>query len=395
MNGPLDGVKVLDLSRVLAGPYCTMILGDLGADVIKVESPGGNDDTRYWGPPFKNKESAYYLCTNRNKRAITVNLKTEKGRKIITDLVRQADVLIHNFKTGTMEKWQLGYEHLKTVNPRLVFCGISGFGATGPYKHLPGYDFIIQAMSGLMSITGTEESGPLKVGVAISDVLTGLYAAIGILGALHERNQSGLGQCIDLSLFDSQLSALVNVASNYLISGMVPKRLGNQHPNVVPYQPFETKDGEMVVAVGNDGQFQKLCTALGLPELSTDERFVTNELRLRHRESLEKILTNTFRQKTSAEWQDILNRAGVPCGPINDLKAVFDEKQIEARNMLVHVEHPTAGTVPLVGSPLHYSRTPVSIRRHPPVVGEHTKEVLQELGLQEEEIEEMEKENVI
>lgn len=395
MSGPLAGIKVLDLSRVLAGPYCTMILGDMGADIIKVEAPGGNDDTRYWGPPYQGGESAYYLCTNRNKRAITVNMKSERGREIIRDLAKSSDVLIHNFKSGTMEKWQLGDDDLKALNPRLIYCSISGFGQTGPYKHLPGYDFVIQAMSGLMSITGTEDSGPMKVGVAVSDILTGLYAAIGILGAINERKESGLGQSIDLSLFDSQVSALVNVASNYLVSGNVPKRLGNQHPNVVPYQPFETKDGKMVIAAGNDGQFQRLCAALDREELAHDERFKTNENRLANRDILEAILTDEFKQKTSTEWRDLLGSVGVPCGPINDIKEVFAEEQLKARDMLVNVEHPTAGTVPLVASPLKYSRTPVTVRRHPPTVGEHTDEVLQELGINAEEIETLKQKNII
>lgn len=395
MSGPLAGIKVLDLSRVLAGPYCTMTLGDLGADVIKVESPGGSDDTRHWGPPFQNNVSAYYLCANRNKRAITVNLKSEKGRQIIKDLVKQSDVLIHNFKYGTMEKWGLDYDSLKSINPGLVYCGITGFGKTGPYKHLPGYDFVIQAMSGLMSITGTEESGPMKVGVAISDVLTGMNAVIGILAALNERNQSGLGQSIDLALFDSQVSALVNVASNYLVSGKVPKRLGNEHPNIVPYQTFKTKDREMAIAVGNDGQFQRMCLAMGLDSLPSDERFLTNEKRLENREVLTSILSDAFKQENASHWQSLLNQAGVPCGPINDMEAVFDEEQIHARNMLVEVDHPEAGKVSLVGSPLHYSRTPVSVRKPPPMVGEHTEEVLKELGLKEYEINSLKAEKVI
>ncbi|PWA09999.1 CoA transferase [Pueribacillus theae] len=395
MSGPLVGIKVLDLSRVLAGPYCTMTLGDLGADVIKVESPGGSDDTRHWGPPFQNNVSAYYLCANRNKRAITVNLKSEKGRQIIKDLAKQSDVLIHNFKYGTMEKWGLDYDSLKSINPGLIYCGITGFGKTGPYKHLPGYDFVIQAMSGLMSITGTEESGPMKVGVAISDVLTGMNAVIGILAALNERNQSGLGQSIDLALFDSQVSALVNAASNYLVSGKVPKRLGNEHPNIVPYQTFKTKDREMAIAVGNDGQFKRMCSAMGLDSLPSDERFLTNEKRLENRKVLTSILSDAFQQENASHWQSLLNQAGVPCGPINDMKAVFDEEQIQARNMLVEVDHPEAGKVSLVGSPIHYSRTPVSVRKHPPMVGEHTEEVLKELGLKEYEINSLKAEKVI
>lgn len=395
MNGPLNGIKVLDLSRVLAGPYCTMTLGDLGADIIKVEAPNGSDDTRFWGPPFINSISAYYLCTNRNKRAITVNLKTEKGRHIIKELVKQSDVLIHNFKYGTMDKFGLDYETLNNINPKIIYCSITGFGNTGPNKQLAGYDFVIQAMSGLMSITGTEQSGPIKVGVAISDVLTGMNATTAILAALNERNQSGLGQNIDISLFDSQLSALVNVASNYLVSGKVPKRMGNEHPNIVPYQTFETKDAEIVIAVGNDSQFKRLCLLFELNELESDERYSTNEKRLDNRSSLKKILSNVFKQRTTSECLQLFNEAGIPSGPINDMKAVFEEEQVEARNMLVEIEHPTAGKIKLVGSPLNFSRTPISIRKHPPLVGEHTEDVLREIGFQEEEIHLLKKEDII
>lgn len=386
MSGPLQGIKVLDLSRVLAGPYCTMTLGDLGAEIIKVELPGGSDDTRYWGPPFQNDVSAYYLCTNRNKRAITVNLKTKQGKDIIKKLVKQSDVFIHNFKHETIERLGLSYEKVKDWNERLIYCSITGFGNTGPYNKLAGYDFVIQAMSGLMSITGTEKSGPVKVGVAISDVLTGMNAAISILAALNERHVSGIGQSIDLSLFDSQVAALVNVASNYLISGSIPGRLGNEHPNIVPYQTFEAKDRDIVIAVGNDHQFKRLCTVLNEETLAEDERFRTNEKRLENRKSLVAILSVLFKQKTAAEWQALLNESGIPCGPINDMKSLFEDEQIEARDMLVEVEHPEAGIVPLVGSPLKFSRTPTTIRRHPPKAGEHNDEVLRELGFSKAEI---------
>lgn len=394
-GGALEGIKVLDLSRVLAGPYSTMILGDMGADVIKVEAPGGSDDTRGWGPPYKEGESAYYFSANRNKRAITVNLKSPKGQAIIKSLVKQSDVVIHNFKNGTMEKFGLDYNVLKEINPEVIFCSITGFGATGPYKHLAGYDYIIQAMSGLMSITGSEESGPTKVGVAIADVLTGLYAVIGILGALNERNRSGEGQSLDLALFDAQISALVNVASNYLVSGNIPQRLGNQHPNIVPYQTFETMDGEMVVAVGNDGQFQRFCSLIGLEDLPKDERFRTNSKRLENRETLIPILAEKMKTKTSKQWLMILNEGGIPCGPINNMKELFQEKQVEAREMYTELAHPKAGTVPLVGSPLKFSRTPVKMERHPPLAGEHTDEVLGELGLSKDEIQKLKDENII
>lgn len=395
MSGALEGVKILDLSRVLAGPYCTMILGDMGADVIKVEAPGGSDDTRGWGPPYRNGESAYYMCANRNKRAITVNLKSEKGREVIRSVAKQSDVVIHNFKNGKMKEWGLDYANLRTLNPKLIYCAITGFGATGPYKDLAGYDYIIQAMSGLMSITGSKESGPIKVGVAIADVLTGLYATVGILGALNERNRSGLGQSLDLALFDAQVSGLVNVASNYLISDKIPERLGNQHPNIVPYQTFETRNGEMVVAVGNDGQFKRYCQAIGMEDLAADERFETNSKRLENREALIPILIEKMRLKTSEEWLSLLNENGVPCGPINNMAQLFQNEQVQAREMLVEVDHTTAGKIPLVGSPLKFSRTPVQIDRHPPLAGEHTEEVLAELGMTTEEIRQLKNQNII
>lgn len=395
MPGALEGVKVLDLSRVLAGPYCTMILGDMGANVIKVEAPGGSDDTRGWGPPYKEGESAYYFCANRNKRAITVNLKSEKGRQVIKSLVRESDVVVHNFKNGKMQEWGLDYSDLKAVNPKIIFCSITGFGATGPYKNLAGYDYIIQAMAGLMGITGSEESGPMKVGVAIADVLTGLYAVIGILGALNERNRSGVGQSLDLALFDAQVSALVNVASNYLVSGKVPGRLGNLHPNIVPYQTFNTRDGEMVIAVGNDGQFKRFCSVIGMDQLATDERFITNSKRVENREALIPILEEKMKTKTSQEWLGLFNEEGIPCGPINDMRQLFNEEQVNAREMVVEVDHPKAGKIPLVGSPLKFSRTPVKIERHPPLAGEHTEEVLYELGWSEEDIKQLKNENII
>src|SRR5690625_3373585 len=290
MSGALSGIKILDLSRVLAGPYSTMILGDLGAEVIKVEAPGGSDDTRKWGPPFKNGVSAYYLCANRSKKSVTVDQKTSDGIAQIKELVKDADVVINNFKVGTMERFGLDYKTLKKINEKIVYCSITGFGETGPYQHMAGYDFIIQAMSGLMSITGTEESGPQKVGVAIVDVLTGLYATIGIQAALIERGRSGKGQKIDLSLYDSAVSALINIGSNYLITKEVPKRIGNEHANIVPYQTFITKDGEMVIAVGNDSQFKKLCEIIEQPKLATDIRFQTNPDRVKHRLELVPIL---------------------------------------------------------------------------------------------------------
>ncbi|WP_085506120.1 CaiB/BaiF CoA transferase family protein [Thalassobacillus devorans] len=395
MTKALGNIRILDLTRVLAGPYCTMILGDLGAEVIKVEAPRGSDETREWGPPYANDVSAYYLCANRNKRAVTINLKSERGRKILKDLVKKSDVVIDNFKHTTMKKWGLDYENLKELNPQIISCSITGFGQNGPYNHLPGYDFIIQALSGLMSITGTKESGPVKVGVAISDILTGLYSAIGILAAINERNQSNKGQSIDISLFDSQVSALANVASNYLVSENIPQLLGNQHPNIVPYQVFSTLDGEIVIAVGNDGQFSRLCSLLGLEQLTNHPKFSSNSLRLQNREKLIDLISNKIKEKSTKEWNELLQDNGIPCGPINNIKDVFEDPQVKAREMALEVEHPTAGSVKLVGSPLKLSRTPVDYKRHPPLPGEHTEEVLTDMGYTLEDIEDLKGKNII
>lgn len=376
----LSDIKVLDLSRVLAGPFCTMILGDLGAEVWKVESPTNGDETRRWGPPFQNGVSAYFLTANRNKKSITVDLKTEEGIQLIKNLVKKADVVINNFKTGTMEKLGIGYETLNEINPRIIYCSITGFGETGPYKDMPGYDFIIQAMSGLMSITGDEKSGPQKLGIAITDVLTGLYATIGIQAALLERTRSGKGQKLDISLYDSAVSALINIGSNYLMSGEIPKRLGNHHANIVPYQTFKTKDGEIVIAVGNDNQFKALCDILEKPELAEDERFLTNPVRVKNREQLIPLLQNLFRKKPSTYWQEKCNENNIPCGPIQNLKQVVNDPQLDARGMFIDMEHPTAGPVKMIASPLKLSRTPVSYRFPPPDHGEHNPEIQTKYG---------------
>lgn len=376
MTGALTGIKVIDLSRVLAGPYCSMILGDLGAEVIKVENPEHGDETRKWGPPFRNGISAYYLCANRNKKSITINLKSRTGIEQVKKLIRDADVIINNFKTGTMEKFGLSYEEIIEINPKMIYCSITGFGETGPYKHSPGYDFIIQAMSGLMSITGTKQSGPQKVGVAIVDVITGLYAAIGIQAALIEREQSGRGQKLDLSLYDSAVSSLINIGSNYLISGNIPERLGNEHANIVPYQTFITKNGEMVIAVGNDEQFKKLCEVIGKPELANDLRFATNPNRVKNRNELIPILQRAFLEKETEEWKEKCDENNIPCGPIQNLKEVHTDPQLNHRNMFIDFDHPIAGPIQVIGSPLKLSRTPVTYRHHPPDHGEHNDEIL-------------------
>ncbi|MDY0395784.1 CaiB/BaiF CoA transferase family protein [Virgibacillus halophilus] len=386
MTGALDGIRILDLSRVLAGPYCTMILGDLGADVIKVEAPGGSDETRKWGPPFKEGVSAYYLCANRNKRSITIDLKSENGIQAIKTLANESDVIIHNFKTGTMERFGLSYDTLSAINPKLVYCSITGFGETGPYKNMPGYDFIIQAMSGLMSITGEKDGEPQKLGIAITDVLTGLYACVGIQSALLERQQSGKGQRLDLSLYDTAVSSLVNIGSNYLMSGKIPERLGNHHANIVPYQTFHTQDGEMVIAVGNDHQFRALCSILDLPGIAADGRFQSNPDRVQHREVLIPMLQNALLEKPTDIWLEACRQNKIPCGPIQNLAEVAQDPQLQSREMFATCDHPTAGKINMVASPLKLSRTPATIRRHPPEPGEHNNAVRQEFHIDQHHI---------
>jgi glutaryl-CoA transferase len=378
---PLNGIRVLDLSRVLAGPYCTMVLGDLGADVIKVESPEG-DETRGWGPPFAGAargESAYYLCVNRNKRSMVINFKTDEGRAIIHELAKQSDVLVENFRPGTLARFLLDYESVSTINPNLIYCSITGFGQTGPLRDRPGYDFMIQAMGGLMSITGEPDGEPMKVGVAVADLFAGQNAVISILAALQARTLTGRGQHLDISLFDSQLGMLANVASNYLISGNLPKRYGNAHANIVPYQSFQASDAWFVLAVGNDRQFEKLCGVIGNWKLVNDSRFSLNSERVKNREELVDLLKPIFLEKTANEWLSALEIAGIPCGPIHTLDKVFAVPQVEAREMLIHMEHTEVGDLKLVGSPLKFSNTPVEYKLSPPRLGEHTEDILTEL----------------
>ena len=374
---PLNGIRVLDLSRVLAGPYCTMVLGDLGADVIKVESSQG-DETRAWGPPFAKGESAYYLCVNRNKRGIVVDFKTAEGRDILQRLIQQSDVLVENFRPGSLARFSLDFESVSALNPNLIYCSITGFGQTGPMCDNPGYDFMIQAMGGLMSFTGEPDGEPMKVGVAVADLFAGQNAVIAILAALQARTQTGKGQHIDISLFDSQLGMLANVASNYLVSGDLPKRYGNAHANIVPYQSFQTSDGWFVVAVGNDSQLAKMCDVIGKQELVNDSRFSTNSARVKNRDELISLLRPIFLIKTVKEWLSLIGD-DFPCGPINNLEQTFSMPQVEAREMLTHVEHPTIGDLSLVGSPLKFGDTPVGYRLPPPRLGEHTEQVLKEL----------------
>jgi len=395
---PLSGIRVLDLSRVLAGPYCTMVLGDLGADVIKVESPEG-DETRGWGPPFAGEargESAYYLCVNRNKRSMVINFKTDEGRAIIHELAKQSDVLVENFRPGTLARFLLDYESVSTINPNLIYCSITGFGQTGPLRDRPGYDFMIQAMGGLMSITGEPDGEPMKVGVAVADLFAGQNAVISILAALQARTLTGRGQHLDISLFDSQLGMLANVASNYLISGNLPKRYGNAHANIVPYQSFQASDAWFVLAVGNDRQFEKLCGVIGNWKLVNDSRFSLNSERVKNRKELVDLLKPIFLEKTANEWLSALEIAGIPCGPIHTLDKVFAVPQVEAREMLIHMEHTEVGDLKLVGSPLKFSNTPVEYKLSPPRLGEHTEDILTELlGYSSEKIIALKKSGVI
>lgn len=382
---PLQNIRVLDLSRVLAGPYCTMVLSDLGADIIKVEPPEG-DETRGWGPPFAGGESAYYLCVNRNKRSMVVNLKTDEGCEILRNLAIQSDVLVENFRPGTLKKFGLDFETLHALNPKLVYCSISGFGQTGSLRDMPGYDFMIQAMGGIMSVTGEPEGEPMKVGVAVADLFAGQNAVISILAALQARTFTGKGQYIDIALFDSQLGWLANVASNFLISGKNPKRYGNAHANIVPYQSFQASDGWLVVAVGNDKQFEAFCRVMGKPEFSSDERFSTNAARVQNRETLTPLLKPIFMEKTVGEWLALIGDQ-FPCGPINNLEQVFAMPHVKEREMLVQMEHPTIGALPLVGSPIKMGETPVEYRLPPPLMGQHTNQILREvLGYSDEKI---------
>jgi len=396
MPSPLTGFRVLDLSRVLAGPYCTMLLGDLGAEVIKVERPGTGDDTRAWGPPFAGGESAYYVCANRNKKSITVNLKSPTGQHIIRRLAGVSDVLVENFKVGELAQLGLGYDQLAALNPQVVYCSITGYGQTGPDSDLPGYDFIIQGRGGVMSITGESRGEPMKVGVAIVDITAGLFAANAIQAALLARVRTGRGQAIDISLLDAQVAWLANVASNYLVSGQRPGRFGNAHPTIVPYQSFRARDGFFCLAVGNDGQWHKLCHLLGRPELADDPRFATNPARVQHRGVLIPLLQEMFVTQDIDFWLREIAAAGVPCGPVQTIDQVFADPQVVARDMLWTVPHPSAGEIRLAGSPLKLSETPVSYQMHPPLLGEHTEEVLTSLlGYTSEEVTQLHGEGVV
>lgn len=401
MAGALSHLRVLDLSRVLAGPWAGQILADLGAEVIKVERPGVGDDTRAWGPPFLKDargedtcEASYFLAANRNKQSITVDFTQAEGQRIVRELAGKADILIENFKVGGLAAYGLDYATLKALNPRLIYCSITGFGQDGPYAKRAGYDFMIQGLGGLMSLTGRadgeEGGGPVKVGVALTDILTGLYSTAAILAALASREQTGSGQHIDMALLDVQVACLANQAMNYLTTGQPPRRLGNAHPNIVPYQDFPTADGDFILTVGNDGQFRKFCEVAGHAEWADDPRFASNQARVAHRAELIPLIRQATVFKTTAQWVAILGQAGVPCGPINDLQQVFADPQVQARGLRIELPHPLAGTVPQVASPIRLSETPVQYRNAPPLLGEHTEQVLQQwLSLSAERIAEL------
>ena len=396
--GALSHIRVLDLSRVLAGPWCAQNLADLGADVIKVERPNVGDDTRHWGPPFAQNpqgedtaEAAYFISINRNKRSITVDIGTPEGQDIIRKLASESDVVIENYKVGQLKKYGLDYDSLASLKPDLIYCSITGFGQTGPYAQRPGYDFIIQGLGGFMSVTGEADDlpggGPQKAGVAIVDLFTGMYASSAILAAVIHRDRTGLGQYIDMALLDTQIAVMANISSNYLCTGTAPRRWGNAHPNIVPYQTFPTSDGWMIIAVGNDSQFRQFVKAGGQEQLADDARFADNPARVAHRSILVPLLTEMTKTKTKNEWIATLEKANVPCGPINDLKEVFENEQVVSRHVELQVPHPTAGTMKLVASPMKLSATPVEVRMAPPTLGQHTDEVLRDrLGLSAEAI---------
>lgn len=417
-SGPLAGLKVLDLSRVLAGPWATQVLADFGADIWKIENPKGGDDTRKWGGnispnkaqdsapadhennpqaiEYKGEVTAYYLSANRGKYSLTVNISTAEGQSIIKQLAKKADILVENFKAGNLERYGLDYSSLTKINPALVYCSITGFGQTGPYAEQPGYDAMIQASAGLMSITGDQSGEPQKVGVAVSDLMTGMYAVTAILAAIHHRNQTGEGQYIDLALFDTQVSWLANQGMSYLTSGDIPERHGSAHPSIVPYQPFKCSDGFIMLAVGNDNQFRQCCHQMDLSKLSDDERFTSNNKRIDHRESLIQLLSEKFSQQSTKYWLDLLSKANVPCGPINDLSQVFKHPQIKARNTLFTINHPHMGNMPQVANPVKFSKTPINYLKAAPTLGEDTKQVLQqELSFSTLEIDELAKLGII
>ncbi|MCR6631909.1 MAG: CoA transferase [Magnetospirillum sp.] len=403
MGGALSHLRVLDLSRVLAGPWASQLLADLGAEIIKIEKPGEGDDTRKWGPPFlKDRdgrdtgESAYYLSTNRGKRSLAVDFTRPEGRDLIHRLAARCDVVLENFKAGGLAKYGLDYATLRRIKPDIVYCSITGFGQDGPYAQRAGYDFLVQGMGGLMSLTGEPDGEPMKVGVALTDIFTGMYASVAVLAALAHRDRTGQGQHIDLALLDVQVAVLANQASNYLVGGVIPQRLGNSHPNIVPYQAFPTLDGHVILAVGNDGQFARFCAVAGCHALAEDARFATNAGRVRNREALIPLLKAVLASRPSQAWIETLEAAGVPCGPINNLAQVFDNPQIRHRGMVARMPHPAAGEIGVVANPIHFSETPVAYDRAPPQLGADTEDLLADLlGLDEAAIRDLEGQGII
>ena len=395
-NGlPLSGLRVLDLTRVLAGPYCTMVLADLGAEVIKVEIPGRGDDARHFGP-FVGPESAYFMSLNRNKKSVALNLKHDQGREVFLKLVRRADVLVENFRPGTMDKLGLGYERLSAENPRLVYAAISGFGHTGPYREKPAYDIVVQGMGGIMSITGHPGGPPTRVGASIGDITAGLFGAVGILAALRERERTGRGRFVDVAMLDCQVAILENAIARYEVSGEVPGRIGNRHPSITPFTSVEASDGYLIIAVGNDALWEKFCRLVGREDLLADPRFRTNQDRTERWEELEPILAAIFRTRTVGEWLSALEHAGIPCGPINTIDRVVSDPQVQARGMIVAVDHPDAGPVKMAASPVKLAPAPPPRYRPSPRLGEHTRDVLAALaGLTEEDLAELERQGVV
>ena len=386
MAGPLSHIRVLDMTRVLAGPWTGQNLADLGAEVIKIERPGKGDDSRAFAPPYvrdasgkETGESAYYCCANRGKKSVTVDISKPAGAKLVRELAAKADVLLENYKFGDLKRYGLGYEQLREINPQLIYCSITGFGQTGPDCEKPGYDFMIQGMGGIMSVTGEKGEGPQRVGIPIADITTGMYASIAVCAALAHRAHTGVGQQLDLALLDCQVAVLAYQAMNYLSTGIPPTRSGNVHPNIVPYQPFHTSDGDVIIACGNDNLFRKFCDVAGCRHLLEDPRFATNADRVRNRAEIEPLIQAVTRTRTTREWVQMLEAAGVPCGPINNLREVFEEPQVQARGMLRELPHATAGKVPQVVSPMKFSATPLEFASAPPVLGQHTDEVLREI----------------
>ena len=406
MSGPLSHVRVLDLSRILAGPWAGQVLADLGADVVKVERPGAGDDTRSWGPPFLKDESGrttsdagYFLAVNRGKRSITLDLSKPEGQELVRRLAARADILLENYKVGTLEKFGLGYEDLKKVNPRLVYCSVTGFGQTGPKRDHAAYDFMIQAASGLMSVTGERDglpgAGPQKVGVPIVDLMTGMYTAVAVLAGLARRDHTGEGEYIDIGMLDVGVSMLANQAMNYLISGKAPRRAGNKHPNIQPQDVFATRDGYIALVVGNDSQYVKFCEAVGRPEWAGDERFRTNAGRVTNQAVLLPMIGELLATRDTRAWSELFNSAGVPCGPINTVPEVFEDEQVKHREMLIRIAHPAAGSVPQVASPMKFTEAPLSFDRPPPLIGQHTQEILREIGLDAGQIEALAAQGII